>query len=38
VPPGPTPENGQSIMSIADCSDDTLALTPSEGHGRVTAR
>jgi hypothetical protein len=23
VPPGPTPENGQSIMDIADCSSDT---------------
>jgi hypothetical protein len=32
VPPGPTPENGQSTLNIADCSTDTVALTPSAGH------
>jgi hypothetical protein len=32
VPPGPTPENGQSIMSIADCTVDAAALLPSAGH------
>ena len=32
VPPGPTPENGQSIMGIADCSVDAVALAPSAGH------
>lgn len=33
VPPGPTPENGETIIGVQDCSVNSVTLAPSAGRG-----